>query len=140
MRRFVHRSSVALLALLGSCVALADPPQSSSAPEATAASAPAAPAPASAQSPAASTAASPAATAAANSAAEDTEAKRLLADGYKPEMRNGTKVWCRREGELGSRLGHQKHCGTAEELKMTVHDNQEMVEHVQKTSISPSGR
>lgn len=141
MRLFVNRSSIAVLALLGSCVALADPPPSSTAPAATAASAPAAATPAApAQTPAASPAASPAAVAAAKAADEDLEAKRLIADGYKPEMHNGTKVWCRREEELGSRVSRQKHCGTAEELKMTVHDNQEMVERIQRTSISPSGK
>lgn len=55
-------------------------------------------------------------------------------------MRNGTKVWCRREGELGSRLGGQKVCGTPQELKVVARENQDIVEKIKKTSISPTGK
>jgi hypothetical protein len=52
--------------------------------------------------------------------------KNLRSAGYKPEMRNGAKLWCRKEPVLGSRLAEQKNCGTAEELRQSV--------------LNPSGR
>lgn len=48
--------------------------------------------------------------------AQAAEEKRLMAAGYKPEMRNGTKYWCRTETEIGSRLGGHKVCGTARDI------------------------
>ena len=47
-------------------------------------------------------------------------------------MRNGTKVWCKREAELGSRLGGQEVCGTPDELRMVVEQNQDAVKSLQK--------
>jgi hypothetical protein len=137
MSSFINRSSITLLALLGSCVALADTPENSSA--APAASPASATSSTPAQSPAASATAAPT-TAAAKAAEDDAEAKRLLAQGYKPEMRGGTKVWCRRDQELGSRLAAHKTCGTPEELRMTVHENQDVVEQIQRVSSQPSGK
>jgi hypothetical protein len=46
----------------------------------------------------------------------DQAAKHFLAEGYKMQMRNGQKVFCRREEQLGSRLGGALNCNTAEEL------------------------
>jgi hypothetical protein len=43
--------------------------------------------------------------------------KHFLAEGYKMQMRNGQKVFCRREDQLGSRLGAAVTCNSAEELK-----------------------
>ena len=142
MRLVKNRSSIALLGLLGACVtsvALADPPASPS-PTAPAAT----PAPTATSTPVSSPTAAPAAKPEANAASADaavaSQEKRLLAEGYKPEMRNGTKVWCRREGELGSRLGGQKVCGTPQELNVVVRENQEVVQKIQRVSISPSGK
>jgi hypothetical protein len=138
MRVSGNGSFVAMLAVLGSCVALADPPSSSSpAPETPAA--PSAATHATSTSPANPTA-SPASSAAANAASDDAEAKRLMAQGYKPEMHGGTKVWCKRDAELGSRLSPRKTCGTPEELKMTVHENQEVVERIQRVGSQPTGK
>ena len=143
MRVVKNRSSVALLGLLGICgvsVALADPPASPSttAPAATPASA--ATSTPVAGTDAAASAAKPATNAAADAAAAAAaEEKNLMAAGYKPEMRNGTKVWCRHEGELGSRLGGQKVCGTPQELRLTVRENQDLVQKIQKTQLNPSG-
>jgi hypothetical protein len=50
---------------------------------------------------------------------EDPLGKYLIAKGYKMEMHNGEKVFCRREEQLGSHLGGQKICGTAEQLNFT---------------------
>jgi hypothetical protein len=47
-------------------------------------------------------------------------------------MRNGTKVWCKRETELGSHLGGQEVCGTPEELRMVVQQNQDAAKSLQK--------
>jgi len=131
------RIAVGLLACLGAAAltsALADP-STETAPAATAA--PASPA-AATPAPAADSAA---ATQVITAKAElDRDTAHFVAEGYKPEMRNGTKVWCRREGELGSRLGGQKVCGTPQELNVVVRENQELVKKIQQTSIGPSGK
>jgi hypothetical protein len=143
MRVVKNGSGVALLGLLGICgisVALADPPASPSttAPAATPASAATSTPVASAN--AAAAGAKPATNAATDAAAAAaSEERSLLAAGYKPEMRNGTKVWCRREAELGSRLGGQKVCGTPAELKLVVQQNKDLVEQIQKTQHNPTG-
>src|SRR5215469_6494731 len=122
--------------------ALADPaPNEASANATTPASpAPATPKPAA---PAAATpapAAAPAAEHPAASAAQsspispgvDVEAaqmdqleKHFLSEGYKIEMHNGEKYFCRRQEQLGSRLGsQQKQCATAQQLMFTEKDSQ----------------
>jgi hypothetical protein len=45
--------------------------------------------------------------------------KHFLAEGYKMEMHNGEKYFCRREEELGSHLGGHKACSTAQQLAAT---------------------
>ena len=40
----------------------------------------------------------------------------LVSRGYKLEVRNGDRVFCRREQVLGSRLGDKKVCGTASQF------------------------
>jgi hypothetical protein len=135
MHRMTDRSIAAVLALLGTCgmsAALADPP---AAPDATPAAAPAAVTTAPEASP-------PAAPAAANTTAtakptkvmesDTTLEKRLTNSGYKPRMRNGTKVWCKHESELGSHLGGQEVCGTPDELRMVVQQNQDAMKDIQK--------
>lgn len=129
MHRVTGRSIGAVLALISACgasVALADPP---AAPEATPAAA--APVASATSAPAASPAAAPAKAA----PVKETDAaleKRLTNSGYKARMRNGTKVWCKREGELGSHLGGQEVCGTPEELRMVVQQNQDATKSIQK--------
>jgi len=79
--------------------------------------------------PAAATASTPAALAPVADATQHTAAaasppapavdqtdKHFLAEGYKMQMRNGQKMFCRREEQLGSRLGGALTCNTAEEL------------------------
>jgi len=58
--------------------------------------------------------------------------KRLTNSGYKSRMRNGQKVWCKQQGELGSRLGGQEVCGTPDELRLNVQQQQDNVRSVQK--------
>jgi hypothetical protein len=81
-----------------------------SAPAAAAASTPAALAPVTDATKSAAAAASPPAP------AVDQSDKHFLAEGYKIQMRNGQKMFCRREEQLGSRLGGALTCNTAEEL------------------------
>jgi hypothetical protein len=133
-----------LLTLIGIGVVsmvLADP--AAPAPDA-AASAPSAAAPAAA--PAGATPVAPAAvpTAAVITApAEDDLLDRhLRAEGYKVEMRNGQKVYCRKEEVIGTRLGAStKTCNTAEQLKITEAQAHEELQRSQRQQTSgPSGR
>jgi hypothetical protein len=123
----------AVLAVLAAgvvAVALADPP---AAPEATPAAA--APAASATSAPAASATTAPGATPAAAAPAKESDAvleKRLTNSGYKPRMRNGTKVWCKKQNELGSRLGGQEVCGTPDELRLVVQQNQDAMKDIQK--------
>jgi ABC-type sugar transport system substrate-binding protein len=130
---------IALFTLLGAgvfTVALADTPAdpaaaSPAAPAATSTSS--TPATAAATSANAATASSPAHSAAASAGESDTALeKRLTNSGYKPRMRNGHKVWCKQQGELGSRLGGQEVCGTPDELRLNVQQQQDNVRSVQK--------
>jgi len=141
MRIVCNRSIAAMLTLLGAGllpVALADPPAdpgvtapaaATAAPAATSTSS----SPAAAASSTAVASSSPAPTAAASVGESDAALeKRLTNSGYKSRMRNGQKVWCKREGELGSRLGGQEVCGTPDELRLNVQQQQDNVRSVQK--------
>jgi len=134
MRFVMDRLFIVVLALLGACsvsVALADPPADATSPAATPVASAASTA---AASPTATPAAAAAATAKPAAVAESdaAEEKRLTNAGYKPRMRNGTKVWCKRQGELGSHLGGQEVCGTPDQLRLSVQQNQDAVKSVQK--------
>jgi len=145
MRIDTDRLLVVAQALLGTCVlsvAVADPPAAPAASPAPATSSSVAPS-ATTAAPAANTPAAaaekPAVTVSATpDAAQAAEEKRLIAAGYKPEMRNGTKYWCRSETEMGSHMSH-KVCGTAAEIKGYAHDGQESVEQAQRRQINPTG-
>ena len=136
LHRVTYRTVAVVLTLLGACgasVALADPP---AAPDTAApAAAPAATSTPAASAPAASAASTSAAPAASAAPAKETDTqleKRLTNSGYKPKMRNGTKVWCKREAELGSRLGGQEVCGTPDELRLVVQQQQDAMKDIQK--------
>lgn len=105
--------------------ALADPP--ASATSAAPAAATPAPAAASATPSATPSASQPAAVKPSvdvEAAKMDQAEKHFLAEGYKIEMHHGEKYFCRREEQLGSRLGGEKHCSTAQELLYTEEDSQ----------------
>ena len=109
------RIAVGLLACLGAGAltsALADP-STEAAPAATAA--PATPAAATPAPAADQTAATQVITA---KAELDRDTAHFVAEGYKPEMRNGEQIYCRKETALGSRLTPVKNCGTIEQLKL----------------------
>ena len=103
-----------------------------SAPHATSA-ATEVPAPPSASSPAPSPPAAPKVAAAQLSAAE----QRLVSLGYKPQMRNGEKIYCRREAPMGSRISSGQHCGTVAELASTTQEGREGLERTQRNTVSP---
>jgi len=129
MHRVTGRPIAAMLALISACgmsVAFADPPAPAEATPAAAA-----PAAAATSAPAATPAAAPA-KAAPVKESDAAREKRLTNSGYKARMRNGTKVWCKRESELGSHLGGQEVCGTPEELRMVVQQNQDAAKSIQK--------
>lgn len=125
LRGQIMRLVVCVLACVGAggmSLALADPPATPTASPATQAPAatPATPAQPAA---AASTPSAPAKAAkdpdsvVVQSAAEESNLeKHFLAEGYKVEMHHGEKYFCRREEELGSRLGGQKTCSTVQQL------------------------
>jgi hypothetical protein len=125
------RLIVGVLACLGAgamTLALADP--ASPAPPQ-----PATPSPTSASAPPAAAAPSSAAQApAAEKPAVDPEEQRLMAQGYRPKMRHGHKVFCRTEPELGSRLGGQEVCATVAELKAHHAAVREEIEREQRTN------
>jgi hypothetical protein len=83
--------------------------------------------------------ATPVSAATTDKAAVDAAEKRLISQGYKPEMRNGQRVFCRREQVMGSRLGEAKHCGTVEQLKILGQESRDITEHVQRTQLNPNG-
>jgi hypothetical protein len=136
------RFAAAVLACLGigsASGALADPPSSPA--EQSAVAEPAAATPTSATE--AATAKAPVTapqTASAAKPAVDPEEQRLMAQGYRPKMRHGHKVFCRTEPELGSRLGGQEICATVEELKARQTAVREELEREQRSKMaSPTG-
>lgn len=74
----------------------------------------------------------PASTAAAAPAAVDPDVKHFMAEGYKPEMRQGQQMYCRKETAIGSRLTPVKTCGTIEDLKIQEQRAQAGVEQGQR--------
>jgi hypothetical protein len=126
---------LACISFGGISLAVADPPATLEA-QATTSS----PAPAKASAPAAPTAATPAQTPAAPADA-DMQEKHFLAEGYKVEMRHGEKYFCRREDVLGSRLGGQKNCSTAQQLAQNEAEAKRITENAQhQQTHGPSGR
>lgn len=60
--------------------------------------------------------------------------KLLRAEGYKPAMRNGEKVYCRREIPLGSRLPTTLKCVTVAEAELMAKEARETTEHIQRNT------
>jgi hypothetical protein len=96
-------------------------------------------APASTATPAASSSSTQSASAAKPAASADDAAseeatdKKLRSQGYKPETKNGTKIYCRKETELGSRFPARV-CGTPEQLANANKDSQDALDKVQRQS------
>jgi len=66
--------------------------------------------------------------------------KHFLSEGYKLEMHNGEKYFCRREDELGSRLGGHKACSTAQQLMVTEQESKAAYTRGQMQQVNPSGK
>ncbi|HZC86531.1 MAG TPA: hypothetical protein VE266_06010 [Steroidobacteraceae bacterium] len=92
------------------------------------------PAPPAASAPVASPPAAPKAAAPTLSAAE----QRLLSQGYKPQMRNGAKIYCRREPALGSRISAGQHCGTVSQLTTATQDGKDYLDQAQRSELNPT--
>jgi len=138
--RFAVRVLAGVVGAGAVSLALADP--STTAPDTTTAPAAATASAATATTPGAQASPAPSATSAATAPAKpaiDPEEKRLIAMGYKPEMRNGEKVFCRHEEILGSRLAEAKHCASAQQLKISQQENQDVIEKIQRTQKNPQG-
>jgi hypothetical protein len=123
-------SVLACVGVGGMSLALADPP-ANPAPATPATAQPAASAPvpaAKAQTP----------TVDVDAQKDDQLEKHFLAEGYKLEMHNGQKYFCRREEELGSRLGAQKQCATAQQLKSNEDESRAAVERGRMQQTNPA--
>jgi hypothetical protein len=137
--------ALTLLGVGGAALAAADPrpttqPKRDATPAASvtdsaspAANTTAAAAPSAASSPAAAQPAAPKTAAPALSVDE----QRLLSQGYKPQMRNGEKIYCRREAQLGSHISDVQHCGTVAQLTTATRNGKDYTEQAQRTQISP---
>ena len=68
---------------------------------------------------------------AAEKAALDAEIKKMRARGYKPLVRNGQQLYCRSEGELGSRFERVR-CNTLDELKQAELNGKDYVKSIQQ--------
>ena len=92
--------------------------------------------------PAAPSAAQPAADAQAAAAAAqaDAQEKHFVSEGYSVEMHHGNKMFCRREDQLGSRLGAKKYCSTGEQLAETERQAQRSMDPATWQKSNPSGK
>jgi hypothetical protein len=61
----------------------------------------------------------------------------LLSRGYKLEPRNGEKVFCRREQQIGSRLAEVKRCGTASDFFQQGNNEQDEMREGLKYKTQP---
>jgi hypothetical protein len=92
--------------------------------------------PAAATTPAATTADSAQAAKPAASASDDSKREATLLDqGYKPAMRNGEKVFCKREIPMGSRLPTALHCLTVAEAELIAQEGRETTERIQRSMV-----
>lgn len=60
-----------------------------------------------------------------------------MAEGYRMEMRNGQKIYCRKEELLGSRVSGKKVCGTAGELMTREDQSRDAAKRAQRTGGVP---
>jgi hypothetical protein len=70
---------------------------------------------------------------------QDVLERHFQSEGYKEEMLNGEKVFCRREDRMGSRLGSRKVCSTAQQLQATEQEAQSAYQSGQTHQTNPSG-
>ena len=68
---------------------------------------------------------------ASETAVSDAQIKQMRGRGYKPVMRNGTLVFCRSEGQIGTHF-EQTRCSTIDALKRAELTGKEYVDSLQK--------
>lgn len=64
-------------------------------------------------------------------AVTEAQIKQMRGRGYKPEKRNGTLVFCRSEGQIGTHF-EQVRCNTIDELNRAELTGKEYVNHIQQ--------
>ncbi len=67
----------------------------------------------------------------ANAGPTDAQIKQMRGRGYKPVNRNGTLVFCRDEGEIGTHF-QRTHCSTLDQLKQAELSGKEYVNSIQQ--------
>jgi hypothetical protein len=67
----------------------------------------------------------------ANTGPTDAEIKQMRGRGFKPVTRNGTMVFCRDEGEIGTHFQRTR-CSTLEQLKAAELSGKEYVNSIQQ--------
>ena len=75
--------------------------------------------------------AEPAEKASETAAVTDAQIKQMRGRGYKPVMRNGTLVFCRSEGQIGTHF-EQSRCNSIDELNRAQLTGKEYVNHIQQ--------
>ena len=65
------------------------------------------------------------------------EEQLLVNKGYKVQVVNGEKIFCRREEVLGSRLGEQKVCGTASQFTQQGNNQRDELREALKYKTGP---
>ena len=72
-------------------------------------------------------------------ATPDHREQLLMARGYRAEMLNGEKVYCKTEQVLGSRIAVKKVCGTVEALQTREQLSKDAAERAQQHQLNPTG-
>lgn len=67
----------------------------------------------------------------ANAGPSDAQIKQMRGRGFKPVMRNGTMVFCRAEGEIGTHFQRTR-CNTLEELNQAQLSGKEYLDSIQQ--------
>ena len=127
----MRRAPIFLISLgvgVGSHALAAEPPVPSTEPVATAAP------PSTTVSSADPSADSPKSDATSKSGISASQTKALRLAGYKPEVRNGQTLYCRREAQLGTRFD-SKVCGTIEDIERSIQNSQELASRIQQKAF-----
>jgi hypothetical protein len=69
----------------------------------------------------------------------DEQLKQILAKGYRPESRNGTTVYCRKEAVVGTRF-ETKTCSTSKNILETEQRSKDVTTNAQRNNGMPMGR
>jgi hypothetical protein len=65
--------------------------------------------------------------------------KHFISEGYRIETHGDTKMYCRREDVIGTRLGAHTTCATAEQLKMSEMEAHESLSYTQRMGQTGPG-